>query len=292
MNIGIAFSGGGVKGAAHIGVIKAFEEENIEFNYISGTSSGSIVATLYACGYKSAEIYELFKKYCSKIKYVEIKNVVKGIAGLIFKRQLIIDGLNSGEKIFKIITEACEQKNIKNINEIKKTLIIPSVDLYDGKLYVFSSKEFRNTYSNKLIYQYNVPIGTAVQASCSYPVIFSPCKYNNTKLIDGGIRENIPWKQLKIAGAEKVVGIVFEKNIKDDKKNKNIIDVASRALDLISYELSQYETVGVDYMLKIKTKEIELLEIDKIDYLYNIGYEIAKKNMSKIKNIINNKRNI
>ena len=62
MKIGICFSGGGIKGAAHIGALKAFEEENIEFDYIAGTSSGSIVAALYAVGYKSGEIYEIFKK--------------------------------------------------------------------------------------------------------------------------------------------------------------------------------------------------------------------------------------
>ena len=52
MNFGLALSGGGVKGAAHIGVLKALEEENIKIDYIGGTSSGSIVATLYAVGYK------------------------------------------------------------------------------------------------------------------------------------------------------------------------------------------------------------------------------------------------
>ena len=57
MKLGLALSGGGIKGAAHIGVLKAFEDENIKIDYISGTSSGSIVATLYAIGYKPEEIY-------------------------------------------------------------------------------------------------------------------------------------------------------------------------------------------------------------------------------------------
>ena len=56
MKLGLALSGGGIKGAAHIGVLKAFEDENIKIDYISGTSSGSIVATLYAIGYKPEEI--------------------------------------------------------------------------------------------------------------------------------------------------------------------------------------------------------------------------------------------
>ena len=63
MNIGLSLSGGGVKGAAHIGVLKVLEEEKIKINYISGTSSGSIVAALYAMGYKPEEIIKIFKKY-------------------------------------------------------------------------------------------------------------------------------------------------------------------------------------------------------------------------------------
>ncbi len=285
--IGICFSGGGVKGAAHIGVLKAFEDEKIDFDYISGTSSGSIIATLYACGYNSEQIYRLFKKYCKQIKYVDYKNILKAIIGLIVQRKIIIDGLTNGEKIKNIIDLACKEKRINNINQIKKNLIIPTVDLYDGKMYVFSSKNNRGIYSNEVNFIYDCNIGKAVQASCSYPGVFSPCDYKNTKLIDGGIRENIPWKLTKINGAEKVISIIFEKEIDTDKRNKkNIIDVISNSIDILSYELSNYELAGADYLLKIKTKNIGLLDISKIDYLYDIGYKIAKEKIKEIKKII------
>ena len=62
MSIEICFSGGGIKGAAHIGVIKAFEEEKIKFEYLSGTYSGSIVSVLYSIGYNFNEIKEIFEK--------------------------------------------------------------------------------------------------------------------------------------------------------------------------------------------------------------------------------------
>lgn len=284
MKLAICLSGGGVKGAAHIGVLKAFEEEKIKFNYISGTSSGSIVATLYAAGFSPEEIYKLFQKYCKEIKYVDLKNILKGIYGLIFKRKIIIDGLNNGYKIEKIINKACSQKNITNIKQIKNNLIIPAVNLNDGKIYIFSSKQNRNTYSNDMKYIYDINIGKAVQASCSYPGIFSPCNYKNAKLIDGGIRENIPWKEIKLNGADKVISVVFEKDIQQDKSNKNIIEVISRAIDLLSFELFNYELAGAEHVIKIKTKNIELLDINKIEYLYNLGYKTAKKEIQKIKN--------
>ena len=68
MKLGLALAGGGVKGAAHIGALKALEEENIKIDYIGGTSSGSIVATLYAAGYKPDDIYYIFKMYCKNKK--------------------------------------------------------------------------------------------------------------------------------------------------------------------------------------------------------------------------------
>jgi len=279
--------GGGIKGSAHIGVLKALEENNIKFEFIAGTSSGSIIASLYSLGYNSDEIYELFKKYSKKIKYVDVWNIIKAIGGLIFFRKILINGLNSGKTIEKIVNEASLKKGKKYINEINKTVLIPSVDLHNGKICVFSSKNVRKTYSDDIIYTDDITIGKAVRASSSYPGVFSPCEWNETELIDGGIRENVPWKELKKFGAENVINIVFEGELKHDCC-KNIIDVVSGSIGLLCHELSNYELEGADYLLKIKTKEkIGLLDVSKIDYLYELGYETAKNNMREIKRIIN-----
>ncbi len=284
MKLGLCLSGGGVKGAAHIGVLKALEEEKIKIDYISGTSSGSIIATLYAIGYKPEEIYNIFIQYCKKIKYIDTKNIIKLIFGLIFNQKIIIEGLSEGKAIEKLMKKVCNEKNITNIKEIKFPLLIPSVDLYNGTVYIFSSQKNRSTYSNNIEYIYDMDISKAVRASCSYPGVFSPCKYNNTKLIDGGIRENIPWKETKINGADKVISVVFETNI-ENKKNNNIIDVISNSIDLLSYELSNYELAGADYLLKIKTTDIKLLDFTKINYLYKLGYEETKNKIKEIKKI-------
>lgn len=96
--------------------------------------------------------------------------------GLIFKRQIVIDGLNSGKVIEKIIEKACLERNIYNIKEIPKNLIISSVNLDDGTVYLFSSilkqKDTRQNYSNKIKYIYDAPIAKAVRASCSFPRSF------------------------------------------------------------------------------------------------------------------------
>ena len=96
--------------------------------------------------------------------------------GLIFKRQIVLDGLNSGKVIEKIIEKACLERNIYNIKEIPKNLIISSVNLDDGTVYLFSSilrpKDTRRNYSNKIKYIYDAPIAKAVRASCSFPRSF------------------------------------------------------------------------------------------------------------------------
>lgn len=249
----------------------------MEFDYISGTSSGSIVASLYSMGYSSDEIYNIFKKYCKQIKLFDLSNILKSIMDIFIKNKFTIDGLNSGRKLEKIIEKTCKEKNIQNISEIKKCLLIPSVDLNNGEIYIFSSVQDNNrNYSDKIRYINNIEIWKAVRASCSYPGVFSPYKYNSTELIDGGIRENIPWKELKEIGVDKVISVVFSKKIKN-KKERNIIDVIDNALDILCHELSVYELEGADYLININTIDVSLLDYKKIDYLYELGYKYGKK---------------
>ena len=289
MNLGLSLSGGGVKGAAHIGIIKALEEENIKIDCIAGTSSGSIVASLYAMGFCADEIYTLFKKYCQKIKYIDFWNIIKLIYGLIFKQKIIIDGLNSGKEIEKLINDIAKEKNIQDISQLHFPLVIPSVNMYNGKVTCFTSYKNKKRYLSNTIFINHINIGKAVRASCSYPVVFSPCEFNNTSLIDGGIRENTPWKELKEIGTDKVISVVF-KEIFDKECCMNIIDVAARSIGLLSNELSNYEWDGTDYLLEIHTEKIGLLDMDKIEELYGIGYETAKKHIHNIKKLVENKK--
>lgn len=282
MENGLCLAGGGVKGAAHIGVIKALEEEKIKFKYIGGTSSGSIVACLYACEFTADEIYEIFRRYCKKIKYIDYLNILKLIIGLIFTRKIVIDGMNSGREIEKLIKKFCSKREIYNIKDIEKVLVIPSVNLCNGKVVCFTSEKNKKTRLDNTEFVNNIEIGKAVRASCSYPVVFSPCKYKNVKLIDGGIRENVPWKELKILGAKKVLNVIFEEKIQENC-DKNLIEVASSSIGLLCKELSSYEIEGADYTIKIKTNKIGLLDMEKIDELYKIGYNETKKNINEIK---------
>lgn len=282
MKVGLCLSGGGIKGAAHIGVIKALEEENIKIDCISGASSGSIVASMYAMGYKSDEIFEFFKMYGKEISKINWYLILKLIVGLIFRKKIWIEGLNDGNKLAEIINKQAAKKNIKLISDIKIPLMIPSVNLYNGSINLFTSLKNSRKYSDEVIIINNIDIGKAVQASCAYPGIFCPVNINGKKLVDGGIRENTPWKELKVIGAEKIISIVFEEE-KRPKKQMNILDCITGAMGIMMHELYNYEIEGIEYLLKINTNNVWLLEIEKTEELYDLGYETTKKQISKIK---------
>ena len=275
MKLGVSLAGGGVKGAAHIGALKALEEKNIPIDYLSGTSSGSIVTTLYGAGYSCNEILNIFHEYSKKIKYIDFKNIFNIVKRLVCERKFRIEGFNTGEIIENLINKLCNAKNIYNIKDIKRDILIVSVSLNSGKVYFFESNPKESRYSDSIIHINDINIGRAVRASCSFPGVFCPVNFKNDILVDGGIRENIPWKAAKKSGIDKVLCIVFEEQ-KKYKKDKNIIDTISGSIGLMGRELSNYELEGADYVLKICTDEISLLDSSKIDYLYEQGYYQTK----------------
>lgn len=232
-------------------------------------------------GYTPDEIYNIFQKYYNSIKYFDITNFKRFLKNIIVGNGIVFDGLNSGNQINKLITKFCAEKNVMNIKQIRMPLLIPAVNIYSEELIVFSNNILTNK-SDDINYINDVPIGTAVQASCSYPGVFSPCKYKDTFLVDGGIAENLPWKETKRAGADKVISIVFE----EDRAKKccdNVLEVINKSFSILCKELSKYEWDGTDYLLKIKTSNTSLLKTKDIRKLYEAGYYQTKKEINKIR---------
>ena len=233
---------------------------------------------LYALGYTPNQMYEIFKKYIKKINYIDFRNITNIIINFFKTGNLQITGLNSGREIYNLINKLGKEKGIQNINQIKIPLLIPAVNIYNEELYVFYSKK-NNILKDKYNIRYinNANIGTVVQASCSYPGIFCPCdKFEDTLLIDGGIIENIPWREAKKAGADKVLSIVFADN-KEKKCCNNILEIINKSFGILCHELSKYEWDGTDYLLEIKTETKGLLDRKNLDNLYKKGYFQTKK---------------
>lgn len=279
MKIGLVLAGGGVRGAAHIGVIKALQENGIKVECIAGTSIGSIVATLYAMGYSTDEMLKLFKYFAKDIMKVDPKyfwtNVKTG-------KKLLGDGIISGENIELAIEECAKLKDIKNLKDIKMPIAMPTVDIKTNKKYVATNHEYDETFTQDK-YINEISIGKAVRASSSYPGVFAPTIYKEHKFVDGGVVDNLPTDEVRKLGADKVLSVRF--GLESNSDPKNMIEIAMKSLDIMFDQRATEEIEGSDFAITLDLPEASVFNIRKIDYCYNQGYIAAMENMEKIKEI-------
>ena len=139
MKIGVALSGGGIRGIAHAGVLKALKENNIKIDIIGGTSAGGMVASLYAMGIEPEQIHELFKKYAKEIIGTKHLPLISKLLHCSFSKKITLTGFNNGESIEKIYNKIAKEQNIEKISQIQMPLVIPSVDIMKPKEYIFTN---------------------------------------------------------------------------------------------------------------------------------------------------------
>lgn len=298
MKIGIALSGGGIRGIAHAGVLKALEDNGIKIDMIGGTSSGSLIASLYAMGYTPYYIYVLFKRYAGEIIAVETKPIISGIGGFLFNKKIQVTGLKSGKSLEEAYNELALKKGIKIMKEIQMPLVIPAVDMCSSKEYIFTSKipnneKASNTMENiktdtmqqTTSYITDISVGKSVRASSSFPVVFSPCEYNNHLFLDGGILNNIPVNEIKKQGADKVIAVNFDSQ--PVNKESNIMELMMKTLDIMGDKISDENMANSDYILTIPSDGTGLLDTSKLDFCYQSGYKTTISKMKELKQLLN-----
>ena len=170
IKIGLALGSGGAKGFAHLGALKAFEENGIEFDIIAGTSIGSVVGAFYSAGYSSTDIVELLKR----IDFNEITNL--------FMIRMDTSGL------YKVIDREIGSMGIE---ELKKPFKAVATQLENGEEKVFESGS----------------VALALCASSSIPPFFKPVVIDGVRYIDGAYTNSIPADLVKGMGADYIVGI-------------------------------------------------------------------------------------
>lgn len=279
MGIGIALAGGGIRGISHVGALKALEEYGIEIEAIGGTSVGSIIATLYAMGYKPYYIYILFKKYAQEIINIGNLPIINGIGNLVKIKKVGTSGLNDGTLLEKMINEMALRKGIKVIGDIKMPIVIPTVDIAESKEYIITNcaqKENKN-------YITEIEVGKAVRASSSFPAVFCPCEYKNHIFMDGGVLNNVPVLQLKQIYNKKVIAINFESDTV--QKNSDMMDIIMKTLDIMGNKISEKSLQQSDLLITTPTDSVGLFDIDKLDKCYKYGYDTIVNNIDKIINI-------
>lgn len=301
MKIGLALAGGGVKGAAHIGAIKALEENNIKFSAMAGTSIGSVVASLYSMGYTTEEMLKLFKYFSKGLLKTDPKYLMYNIRST---KSIFGSGIISGQAIEDAIGECGNLKGISNIQDIKMPIAIPTVDIKTGKEIIFTNRSLDKTQyvvqvpeegnepaqhekyvtvSNKENAGYinNVEIGKAVRASCSYPGVFSPMPYKEYKFVDGGILDNVPTEEARKLGVDKIITIKFPP--KQVENPRTAVNILSRSLDIIFHDRDTYKTKFSDYILNLDVTSSSTFNIKKIDECYEEGYQRTISEINKIR---------
>ena len=276
MKLGIAFSGGGVKGAAHIGVLKALNENNIKIDAVAGTSAGSIVAALYAMGYTPEEMIKLFRYFAKGLLRANPGEMVTNVKS---GKGIRLDGALSSINVELALSEAAKYKNLKNINELKIPIAIPTVDINTSKKYVFTNYNQEEDYYIK-----NIEIAKAVRASCSYPGVFAPFDYKEYRFVDGGVLDNIPADEVKKLGVDKILSIKFVLN--KNSKPKGIYNIAMKSIDTIFEGLAR-ECINIsDIVFDIDVSKSSVFNIKKIDYCYEEGYKYAISQIRRLSKVL------
>ena len=284
MKLGLALSGGGIRGIAHAGVLKALEENNIKIDIIGGTSAGSMIAALYAMGYSPYYIYILFKNHAKSVIGVNSGPILSGIRGFLQNRnRKTIKGLRNGEEIERVFNIVAEKRKIQKISDVKMPLVIPAVDLKDSKEYVFTNK-IPEKDSHQEQYITDCTIGMAVRASSSFPAVFIPCKQKEHIFMDGGALDNVPVNEVKKQGADKVIAVKF--NSDEITEESNVMDIVMKTIDIMGSKISEESLEMSDLVLNVYTDKTGLLDTKKLDSCYKYGYDCVMQNIDKIKKLI------
>lgn len=174
--IGLALGGGFARGIAHVGVLRVLEQEKIPIHYISGVSSGSIVAAAFASG---ASSYEIEEAACSMR--------LSDLACWTISRHGLM-GSNPMTRFLRRVLKTFE------FEQMKTPLAVVATDLNAGTPAVFRDKG---------------DVIVPIRASCSYPGLFQPVRYMNRYLVDGMISMDVPAAPLRLMGATHVIGVAI-----------------------------------------------------------------------------------
>ena len=252
--VGIAFGGGGTKGFAHLGALKAFEENGIVFDEVSGTSVGSMVASLYAFGLSSDEMYEKAKK----LKVHDIKN----------NRLFFMP--SGSEGIENFIKNSIGDAHFE---DMKKHLTVVAVDVVSGR-------EVHITKGS---------VAKAVAGSCAVPGIFNPVEFGEYKLLDGGLQNTVPADVLRQNGCKYVISVDCNSTRGQGTESAKLVDVILAAIRIMMKSNAVKGKMFSDVCIEIDTSKYKSTSLDGAEEMYKIGYETTLKAIPKIKELLSQK---
>jgi NTE family protein len=270
MKLGLVLSGGGARGLAHIGVLRALEESGIHPDIITGASMGGIVGALYALNINTTELQSMLTDL-NFDELLEVRNFfysqkANKILNSVIQQTALIPlftklGFDSGRKIRKVFKELTHDKEFK---DLKIPFACVAVDLITERLITLNSGK---------LYE-------AMYATGAIPPYLEPLEKDGMLLADGGILSNAPVDAAKEMGADKVIVVdVNPLQIFRRKENyKNAFDIILRVLDTTLDALYIDDLAKADYLIQIPLN-FDIFEFDKKDEIVKIGYMVGKESI-------------
>ncbi|MBK7245758.1 MAG: patatin-like phospholipase family protein [Saprospiraceae bacterium] len=243
MKIGLVLSGGGARGAFHIGVLQALEEANIKPDIISGTSVGAIIGCLYSAGVSPATMLDTLLK-TKWYDFFSIKYPKNGISDL------------------KYVHEMLEQFiPINDFSSLHIPLYITATNLNSGKLEIFNSGE---------IYK-------RVVASCAVPLVFRPVEMNESIYLDGGILLNLPVQPIREFCDQIIAVNLMPIGVSSNDKLNGYFNLISRVLELSVDNHTTAQKKLTDVLIEtVEIAKYSRFDLKPTQELYDLGYATAK----------------
>lgn len=259
--IGIALGGGGARGMAHIGVLRAFEKAGIPIDIVSGTSIGSFIGALYATGADLDRIEELALKTqwsnliehrISRAGFFSTRRLEQFIG---FHLQHLRDDILHLPRRNIGADQLAGGGDIQ-FTDLKRPFVCTATDLYSGALVRFDTGS----------------VAFAVRASCSIPGLFAPVQHENRTLVDGGVLVNLPVTLARDLGAEIVIAIDLESDTPEQMSG--LIDILSQIIRIQGRALTAAEAAASDFLVTPAVGAIKTTELSRTQEAVTAG-EVA-----------------
>ena len=283
ISVGLVLSGGGAKGLAHIGVLKAIEQAGVKIDYIAGTSTGAIVGALYASGYTASQLDLMFKQvdFSTLIQdqvprraktFNEKDESIKYALTLPFDGFEISfpTGLSNGQNIYNLFSKLTSHVN--HLTDFSK-LPIPFLCVAT------------NAENGEMVLLENGYLPRAVSASGALPTLFNPVVINDMILIDGGIVNNYPIKELKAKGVDVIIGVDVQDGIKKKKDLTSALDIVLQVNNYASVKQMQTKIKDTDVFIKPNIEEFSVVSFDDANRIVQAGFEAANQVTQKLERI-------
>jgi NTE family protein len=279
--VGLVLSGGGAKGFAHIGVLKVLEEAGVKIDYIGGTSMGAVIGGFYASGYNARQIDSIFKH----TNYDALLNdyIPRTSKNFYEKRNDELYAFALPFDKFKIGVPIALSKGLYNFNMINKLLY-----------HVKDIKDFRDLPIPFVCVATNIETGEAellkkgylaqcIQASSSFPTLYSPIEMDGKMLIDGGVTNNYPVEEIRKMGADIIIGVDVQDDLKDRNSLKEATKIMLQITNLQMIEKMKVKASLTDIYLKPDISKYGVLSFDERPEIIKKGEEAAFAVYDKIK---------